>query len=418
MSKDDIVIAIRTAKRIDTIEEHTLKFIKDLGYEVYIFCPNFEIKEYRKKFHKEKYKIRDGGSEGTHLCNQKIVDCFPIGKKIVQMDDDIKGFYKYSTEEGKFIDADLKYYIEEGFKLCEENNFKLFGFYPVKNGYFMKGKEEYSKGLQFIMGGIHGFINDKGLRTVDNYRDDYERSILNYIKYGGSIRFNYVKCDNIIYVNQGGQAKLRTIEKMTNSCDYMTSTYPQYCRPKKCKSPYPEIAIKSKPYTIEHHLLANLRLMTWSKNCDRPSLSGIDEKRTRPERVVGVPCYSSTFGYLRPRRAKKGTLEITKISLKYPFVYHLLKEYIKEVNPEHEYSAICVNKNFKTLPHRDKFNSRLSLGVGLGDYTGGNLVFGDKEGNVSSKVNIHNNPTVFDGNLLHWNDDFKGERISLIYIYH
>ncbi len=279
------VIAIRTAKRINSIEEQTLKFVKDLGFDIYIFCPDFEIKEYRQKFKGKGYKIRDGGSEGTHLCNEKIVNYFPNDKRIVQMDDDVKGLYKKNSDTNKFEDADLKYYIEEGFKLCDENDFRLFGFYPVKNGYFMKGKEEYSTGLQFIMGGIHGFINDKKLQTKDNYRDDYERTILNYIKYGGCIRFNYVKVDNIIYVNQGGQAKLRTIEKMKKSCDYMTSTYPEYCRNKKCKSPYPEIAIKNKPYSTQHHLLAQLGLHSWTKNIDRPNVSGVDDVKTTKKRV-------------------------------------------------------------------------------------------------------------------------------------
>ena len=255
-----IVIAIRTAKRIDTIEEHTLNVIKALGYPVYIFCPEDEIKQYKKRFRGKGYKIVDGGSEGTHLCNQKIVDYFPDGKRVVQMDDDVKSFVEWDGE--KFVDACLNRYIERGFELCDMYDLKLFGFYPVKNGYFMKNKDEYSKGLQFIMGGIHGFVNDKNLRTQDNYRDDYERSILNYINYGGCIRFNYVKVDNIIYVNKGGQAKLRTLESMKASCDYMLSTYPDYCRLKKCKSKYPEIAIKTKAYakpSIEDRLLKSLQ---------------------------------------------------------------------------------------------------------------------------------------------------------------
>ena len=137
---DEIVIAIRTAKRINTIEEHTLKVIKDLPYKVYIFCPESEKKEYLKKY-KGKYTITRGSDEGLNHANNAVHNYFPSGKKILFMDDDITGVYKWNGDN--FENADLEHYIEEGFRLLDENNFKLFGFYPIKNGFFMKGKSEY-----------------------------------------------------------------------------------------------------------------------------------------------------------------------------------------------------------------------------------------------------------------------------------
>ena len=241
----EIKLVIRTCKRIDTIEKHTLKLIENLSYKTYIFCPKDEIPLYWNKFG-DKYTYIDGGNEGTHICNLKILEYFDDGEKIVQFDDDVIEFVQWNNIN-KFEDADLNYYINEGFKLCDENNFKLFGFYPVKNGYFMQNLKEISYGLQFIMGGIHGFINDKLLKTYDNCRDDYERTILNYLKFGGCIRFNKVKANNIIYKNEGGHAKKRDLINMQESVDYMINNYPEYCRIKKCKSKYPEISIINKP---------------------------------------------------------------------------------------------------------------------------------------------------------------------------
>jgi len=409
--ESSIVIAIRTCKRINTIEQHTLKVIKDLPYKVYIFCPEYEKKEYLKKY-KGVYTITDGGDKGTHLCNQKIVDYFSGNKKIIQMDDDIKSFLEWNGE--KFIDGDLQHYIEEGFRLLEENNFKLFGFYPVKNGFFMKNLPEISKGLQFCMGGIHGFINDKSLRTIDNYRDDYERSILNYLKYGGCIRFNKCKVDNVIYVNEGGQAKSRTIENMTASTEYMTTTYPNYCRVKKCKSPYPEIQIINKPYKTEYHLEKQLNLITWSKNCDRPNVSGKNEEKSTKQNPVGFPCYSYTFGYIRPRRAKLGTRELTQITNKYPIIYTLASKYINETMPDFPFSTITINKDIVCLPHIDKYNQSDSLIVAFGEYTeGGNLYI--KIDDIDHKINVKNKPYIFNGRNLHWNDKPNSSRYSLVY---
>ena len=416
----DIIIAIRTAKRIDTIEQHTLKLIDEQGlpYPVYIFCPEDEKREYLKKY-KGKYRITNGGSEGTHLCNQKIVDYFAGNKKIVQMDDDIKGFLEWDGKQ--FITGDLQDYIEEGFRLCEENGFKLFGFYPVKNGYFMKDLPAVSKGLQFCMGGIHGFINDKSLRTTDNYRDDYERCILNYKKFGGCIRFNYCKADNIIYVNEGGQAKSRTIDNMKASTDYMVNTYPEYCAVKKCKSKFPEIKILNKPYKVQYHLEKQLDLITWSPNRDRPNVSGVDWDKTKDhtklQNAVGKPCLSYTFGLLKPRRACKGVLELTKVSKRFPLIYTLAQEYIKTYDPEFEYTTICINKNIVCEPHTDKYNINPSLLISFGDYTeGGNLYI--KKGDVVKSHNTKNKPLVFSGNDLHWNDKPNGKRYSFVYFNH
>lgn len=411
MPNEEIVIAIRTYGRIDTIEAQTLNVVKDLGYPIYIFCGTDEIKAYRKKFSKEGYKIRDGkGPQGLVKANEAIFNFFNINQKILLCDDDLKAFWE--EEDGKLVKGNLNEYIEKGFNICEEHNFKLFGFYPVKNAYFMKGRKEITKGLNFCVGGMNGIINDKQLINTTSLKEDYERSIQHYIKYGGSIRFNKVHIEHGLYTKTGGLSNMRTQDKMKEECDYLLEKYPQYITTKKTKSIYPELKLKLIDYKTSHHLLANLRLITWSNNCDRPNVSGKDEVKSTIKRVVGHPCLSYTFGYLRPRRAKKGTLELTRISEKYSLVYNLLKQYITEIKPNFVFSAICVNKNIKCEPHKDKYNSKLSLAVGLGDYTGGHLII---EG---VKHNINNKPLEFSGNNTHWNDDFEGERFSFIFLHH
>jgi hypothetical protein len=391
----EIVIAIRTANRINTIEEHTLKVIKDLPYKVYIFCPENEKRDYLKKY-KGKYTITNGGDEGPHLCNQKIVDYFTINKKIVQMDDDIKEFLEWNGE--KFINGNLQHYIEEGFRLCERENYKLFGFYPDKD------LQDVSKGLQLCKGGIHGFINDKSLRTIDNYSDDYERCILNYLKYGGCITFNKCKIDTIY--------KSTTIDNMKASTEYMVNKYPDYCS----VNTYPELQIKNRQYCIKHHLQRQLNLITWEKNCDRPNVSGLDEEKTKNrQNRVGFPCYSYTFGYIRPRRAVKGTLQLTKITEKYPLIYRLAKDLCKSLEPEHQFTTITINKDIVCQPHIDKYNNGNSLIISIGDYTeGGNLYIKEKDGTI--KKYDTRTPLYFNGaKHLHWNDRPNSQRFSFVY---
>ena len=149
------------------------------------------------------------------------------------------------------VEKNNKYYgvihiqniIKEGKDLMDKNNYNLWGMYPVPNYYFMKN--EISTNLKFCIGRVFGFNNTKDVICNDDCRDDYERSILYYDRDGGIIRFNHYVCDADTYIGKGGLAESRTIEKMKKSCDYLLQKYPQYVRPKTCKSQYPEIRLVS-----------------------------------------------------------------------------------------------------------------------------------------------------------------------------
>jgi hypothetical protein len=421
---ENIVIAIRTYKRINTIGEDTLKLIEEQGlpYPVYIFCPEDEKNEYMKRYKDKKNIHITTRGQSLKEVNDRIIDYFPTNRKVVQMDDDLKDFLEWNGTEGRagMVRGDLKKYIEEGFKLCEENGFKLWGFYSVNNWYFMKDSPPISKGLKFIMGGIHGFINDdKTLKPMCGFRDDYERSMMYYEKHGGMIRFNHCKADNKTLTNEGGLVSERTIELMKTSQEYLVGKYPHLCFAKTCKSKYPEIQLKNIPYSIQYHLEKQLDLITWSPNRDRPNVSGLDTEKTKSKQnPVGNACLSYTFGYLKPRRACKGTLSLTKVSERFPLIYELAKQYIASFAPDFQYTTICINKNIVCKKHTDKYNTHPSLLISFGDYTeGGNLYIEDKDGKVK-KHNTKNKHLIFSGNDPHWNDEPNGKRYSFVYFNH
>jgi hypothetical protein len=75
-----------------------------------------------------------------------------------------------------------------------------------------------------------------------------------------------------------------------------------------------------------------------------------------------------------------------------------------------KFSTVQVNYNYKTKPHIDKNNVGSSLIIGLGNYTGGDLLVEHKPYNIKYK------PTIFNGaNLLHSTAPYKGERYSLVF---
>lgn len=254
----DYKIAVRSYNRSNTIKK-TLKILEDDGILkslIYIFCPLNQILEY-KSINGNDYHYIDGGDKGTNYCNKLINNYFELNDYIIQMDDDINGVYQLTTTKYKdvikrkvgddpklplgLIKKSVLEIIIEGKRQMEETLLNIWGMYPVNNYYFMKNNITYD--LRFCIGRIFGFINTKDIYTVDDCRDDYERSILYYERDGGIIRFNKYVCDADTYIGAGGLAEIRTIDKMKKSVDYMLNTYPQYVGVKKTKGKYPEIML-------------------------------------------------------------------------------------------------------------------------------------------------------------------------------
>jgi len=240
-------IAIRSHKRYDTIGKYTIKIIKESEIppkNVFIFVGPNEIEKYKQNF--PEYNILDGGDKGITFCNIKIREYFDDGDYIIQMDDDIKHLFKL-VDKKTMIDYKLIDLINNGYEEINTSGYKLWGTYPVANPYFMRDNTTYD--MRFIIGRVFGFIND-GIMTIDNCREDYERTILYYEKYGGNIRFNNISADAITFKGKGGLAEIRTTEMMNKSVEYMMKTYPSWVRERKYKKkrPWKEIRLLKKKY--------------------------------------------------------------------------------------------------------------------------------------------------------------------------
>ena len=254
-------IAIRSKGRSDTIKEKTLKLLDKwniLNEKIHIFVPENEIDIYQEKY--PLIKILNGGSSITE-CNNLIIDYFPEGHYVIQMDDDIHFLLQLGDDNDRikvnnklrpkgFIDLNLNKLIKSGYRMFHSFNYKIWGLYPVVNDYYMTGLKTPTFDLSFIIGRIFGFINCKITRTFDKCRDDYERSILYFKKDNGIVRFNHYACLADTYVGANGLAEERTIKLMDESAQNMINTYPDYVREKKCKSKYREIRLVKKKRTV------------------------------------------------------------------------------------------------------------------------------------------------------------------------
>jgi len=256
-------IAIPTYKRYETFPKKTLKILIDhkipLGI-IYIFvATQEEYLKYTKTIPKE-YHSRLFVTNAIGIMNVRnyIVDFFSQDEFIFCLDDDLKEIYVKTpcapeqsggarVKNGETLKR-LEYlmeFISLAFELCLSRGSRLFSVYPVQNAYFMR--DEIHLGLTYCMGGCMGFINDKSLKVSVNDKEDYERSIQYFKKYGSVIRFNNVCCGTKGYTGSGGiQSFDRSYEVILEACNSLLVKYPQEVQGLNLnkKSGKPEIYLK------------------------------------------------------------------------------------------------------------------------------------------------------------------------------
>ena len=237
----EYVIAIPSYKREHALKTHTLKCLRYISLEqIYIFVANDE--EYANyKSVLPDYKIVVG-EEG--LMNQRnfISHYFPLETKIVSIDDDIQEFIIKKDNKLEIID-DIDYYFKEGFKNLKQENANLFGFYPVLNKLFMK--ETITTDFRFIIGSCFGYINSHIYLTLSE-KDDYERSILYYLRDKKIVRFNFISMKTKYYKMKGGlQSNSCRFTEQEQAVESLITRYPTYfARKKSFKSGFPELRTK------------------------------------------------------------------------------------------------------------------------------------------------------------------------------
>ena len=91
------------------------------------------------------------------------------------------------------------------------------------------------------------------------------------------------------------------------------------------------------------------------------------------------------------------------------------KSMLRAHAPNYKPQAVTFNKNHAAAKHTDKFNNPPSYIIGLGNYTGGELVFSDKSSPHYGTHNIRNRWLKFDGSTEHYVKPFKGERYTIVY---
>ena len=246
----DWVVVIPSYNRVDTLKEKTLRLLQEHDIpasKIYIFVADQEQKKlYEAGLEKGSVGHIIVGVKGLAEVRNFIFDYFPKGKPLVCMDDDIRGIIEYDARAKRHERPlhKLTDVFQRGFAECKKAGGRLWGVYPVANGFFMK--PTVSTDLRFIIGSFWGCLNPgKEVHiTLGSEKEDYQRTLLFWKLDGVVVRLNFVSPKTAYYKEPGGMQEGDRIGKQRKTVKAMIAKWPQYIKmnPRR-KSGYPEIRL-------------------------------------------------------------------------------------------------------------------------------------------------------------------------------
>jgi hypothetical protein len=163
------------------------------------------------------------------ITNQRIFikNYFKEGDNVVSMDDDVEELYKLNGDKLNMV-HNLDGFFKEAFTRIKKENLFIWGIYPVRNPFFMKNT--ITTDLKFIIGTLYGFIvrHNKELEPRCKEKEDYELSILYYLKDGGVMRFNNITMKTKFKAKGGLGLKEDRYKANEEATLYLSKKYPQF----------------------------------------------------------------------------------------------------------------------------------------------------------------------------------------------
>jgi hypothetical protein len=248
---DDWIVAIPSYKRAETLRDKTLTTLREHRIprtRIHVFVANkAEYDTYKATLDPATYGHLHIAEPGMAAVRNYITRFFPVGKQIFNMDDDIRGFIEWSegARRNERPLRDLAGAITRGFREARRTGFRLFGFYPVANGYFMRDGAP-TEDLRYIIGAVWGIVNPGKILTVTiDDKEDYLRSVIMYLLDGGVLRFNNIAPQTAYYKEPGGMQEERTMNRIDRSARVMVEAFPDLVKINLTKkSGMPEVRLR------------------------------------------------------------------------------------------------------------------------------------------------------------------------------
>jgi len=248
-------IAIPSYKRPDILLKKTVSTLKRNGIDlskVYVFVSDYtEFLNYKKAIIEAELIIKiEIGELGITKQRNFIKNFFKeVGEHIVCIDDDIDAL-EIVDENKKFNElTDLNILFNNCYDIMKKENVNLWGIYPARNGMYMNNyKNEYNLGFYFIVGGCYGYIVEEDMKPylLDErikHKEDYEQTILHYLKKGGTLRLNKITMKTKTFQEGGLGKKKDRIKMNSEATELLLEKYPTLLRRRERKDGFSEVSL-------------------------------------------------------------------------------------------------------------------------------------------------------------------------------
>lgn len=245
---DNMRVCVPSFQRADQLEKKTLAFLRRVQFpmdRVDVFIADEPDERAAYEYLNDTEVNVHLGVRGLVHQRLHIVKHYPEGTEVLALDDDIQDVKaKVGEKKVQSIDS-LKQLSTEGFTGCRAANTKLWGIYPTVNAMFMKYRMTFD--CRLIIGAFWGMIvdHDPALQPTMSIKEDYERTVMFYKRFGAIARLNWY---GIVtkYYGTGGLEHERTKGEHLIRCKELLERYPQYITWARTKSyGYAEINCRS-----------------------------------------------------------------------------------------------------------------------------------------------------------------------------
>ncbi|MEW5314922.1 MAG: hypothetical protein WDW38_006382 [Sanguina aurantia] len=231
-----------------TLVNKTLRVLSEGGVRaglIHVFVADqHEFDEYLRVVPKHLYGTLVVGVVGLSKQHAFINRYFPEGKHVVSMDDDVAAVLMLGKGRANLTLVPLvrlDVFFETCFTDLKRAGLHLCGVYPVPNAFFMRPQPRSTTVLKFIQGPFYAYVNrhDSDLVCHEQEKQDYELSILTFIKDGGVLRYNHVAMKTQM-ADPMSRREGHRVAALS-----LVKRFPQYARLKVRKEGRYEIALKS-----------------------------------------------------------------------------------------------------------------------------------------------------------------------------
>lgn len=235
----DYQIVIPSYKRHDTVMKKTLAVLESYNVDparIKVFVnaeEEGEYENYTRTLATTDYTKDIEVVKGVPTIGKQrnfIEKWYPEGTYVMSFDDDIEEIQVKDGEQNLLRVEDFERdVVLRGFQACEDNNAKTFGIYAASNAYFMKHRT-YTK-LCYIIASMYGFIADPdpSLDREVHHAEDYQYSMLQYIKHGVVVRLDDITVKSNYYKEQGGLQEFRNEKMIYDAVKFLADKYPDLC---------------------------------------------------------------------------------------------------------------------------------------------------------------------------------------------